>query len=119
MGCDAPAWTPALAREYLEETYSVEYSISSCRRFLKEAGLSYQNHLTQPPNPTIATKKRSTTRRKKAAEDGRHSSVSRSNGDVCPSRIALRGVSVWYAARRRSIRSMEVDAFVGRDHRGR
>ena len=42
VGIDAPAWTPALAQEYLEETYTVEYSIPSCRRLLKEAGLSYQ-----------------------------------------------------------------------------
>ena len=42
VGYDAPAWTPALAQEYLEETYGVEYSIPSCRRLLKEAGLSYQ-----------------------------------------------------------------------------
>ena len=41
-GIDAPAWTPALAQEYLQETYDVEYSIPSCRRLLKEAGLSYQ-----------------------------------------------------------------------------
>jgi transposase len=42
VGIDAPAWTPALAQEYLEETYGVEYSLPSCRRLLKEAGLSYQ-----------------------------------------------------------------------------
>src|SRR6056297_39311 len=42
VGIDAPAWTPALAQEFLEKTYSVEYSIPSCRRLLKEAGLSYQ-----------------------------------------------------------------------------
>jgi transposase len=42
VGLHAPAWTPALAQEYLEETYGVEYSIPSCRRLLKEAGLSYQ-----------------------------------------------------------------------------
>ncbi len=41
-GIDAPAWTPALAQDFLEEMYSVEYSIPSCRRLLKEAGLSYQ-----------------------------------------------------------------------------
>jgi len=41
-GIDAPAWTPALVQEYLEETYGVDYSIPSCRRLLKEAGLSYQ-----------------------------------------------------------------------------
>jgi transposase len=42
VGIDAPAWTPALAQQFLEETYGVEYSIPSCRRLLKEAGLSYQ-----------------------------------------------------------------------------
>jgi transposase len=42
VGIDAPAWTPALAQEYLENTYDVEYSLPSCRRLLKEAGLSYQ-----------------------------------------------------------------------------
>ncbi len=42
VGVNAPAWTPALAQEFLEDTYDVEYSIPSCRRLLKEAGLSYQ-----------------------------------------------------------------------------
>ena len=42
VGIDAPAWTPALVQQYLTETYDVEYSIPSCRRLLKEAGLSYQ-----------------------------------------------------------------------------
>ncbi len=42
VGIDAPAWTPALVQQDLGETYAVEYSIPSCRRLLKEAGLSYQ-----------------------------------------------------------------------------
>mgnify|MGYP005861151881 CR=1 FL=1 len=42
VGIDAPAWTPALVQQFLDETYDVEYSIPSCRRLLKEAGLSYQ-----------------------------------------------------------------------------
>ena len=42
VGIDAPAWTPALVQQFLEDTYDVEYSIPSCRRLLKEAGLSYQ-----------------------------------------------------------------------------
>ncbi len=41
-GLDAPAWTPALVQQYVEEAYDVEYSMTSCRRLLKEAGLSYQ-----------------------------------------------------------------------------
>ncbi|GAA0524408.1 Transposase [Halorubrum aquaticum] len=42
IGFDAPAWTPPLVKEFLEETYGVKYSLPSCRRLLKEAGLSYQ-----------------------------------------------------------------------------
>ncbi len=42
VGFDAPAWTPTLVQQFLDETYDVEYSIPSCRRLLKEAGLSYQ-----------------------------------------------------------------------------
>ncbi|WP_254525940.1 IS630 family transposase [Natrinema caseinilyticum] len=49
VGVDAPAWTSALVQQYLNETYDVEYSIPSCRRLLKEAGLSYQK-----PRRTVA-----------------------------------------------------------------
>jgi transposase len=42
VGMDAPGWTPALARRYLARIYGVEYSIPSCRRLLREAGLRYQ-----------------------------------------------------------------------------
>ncbi len=42
VGFDAQAWTPALVQQYLNETYEVDYSIPSCRRLLKEAGLNYQ-----------------------------------------------------------------------------
>ena len=48
-GYDEPAWTTKLVRHHLAETYDVEYSIPSCRRLLKEAGLSYQK-----PRPTNA-----------------------------------------------------------------
>jgi transposase len=50
VGIDAPAWTPTLAQEYLQKTYDVEYSIPSCRRLLKESGLSYQKPLRSAPN---------------------------------------------------------------------
>lgn len=42
VGYNEPVWTTKLVRQHLEETYDVEYSIPSCRRLLKEAGLSYQ-----------------------------------------------------------------------------
>lgn len=46
---EASMWTPALVQRYLEETYGVEYSIPSCRRLLKEAGLRYR----KPPQKTV------------------------------------------------------------------
>ena len=39
---DAPAWTPVLVQGYLKTIYGVVCSLPSCRRLLKEAGLSYQ-----------------------------------------------------------------------------
>jgi transposase len=42
VGYDAETWSPTLVQQHLEETYDVEYSIPSCRRLLKEAGLRYQ-----------------------------------------------------------------------------
>lgn len=42
VGFDASAWTPSLVQQSLDETYGVEYSIPSCRRLLKEAGLRFQ-----------------------------------------------------------------------------
>jgi transposase len=42
-GIDAPAWTPAFLQHHLRDTFDVEYSRPSCRRLLKEAGLTYQN----------------------------------------------------------------------------
>ncbi len=42
VGYNESAWTPELTQRYLEETYDVEYSIPSCRRLMKEAGLRYE-----------------------------------------------------------------------------
>lgn len=42
VGYDALTWTPTLVQQYLAETFDAEYSQSSCRRLMKEAGLSYQ-----------------------------------------------------------------------------
>jgi transposase len=71
-----------LAQQYLDETYDVEYSIPSCRRLLKEAGLSYQK-----PRRTAAesdAEEQETFRKelKKAAGDGRQSSLYRPNQEI-------------------------------------
>ncbi|MFC7228682.1 helix-turn-helix domain-containing protein [Salinirubellus salinus] len=41
VGLDAPAWTPALLQAFLRDTFDVAYSRPSCRRLLREAGLTY------------------------------------------------------------------------------
>ena len=39
VGFDAPAWTPGLVRRFVADRFGVEYSMPSCRRLLREAGL--------------------------------------------------------------------------------
>jgi transposase len=41
-GIDAPAWRPPLVRDYIAETYDVEYSSAHMYRVMKKAGLSVQ-----------------------------------------------------------------------------
>ena len=77
-GYDEPAWTTKLVRQHLKEVYDVEYSIPSCRRLLKEAGLSYQK--PRPANAKAEPEDREEFDEtlKKAPGDGCHSSVHRS-----------------------------------------
>jgi len=42
VGYDAETWTPALVQRYLAAVHDVEYSLPSCRRLMKEAGLRYR-----------------------------------------------------------------------------
>jgi transposase len=86
VGIDAPAWTPALVQEYLEETYGVEYSIPSCRRLLKEAGLSYQKPRRKAAEADENEQEAFYDElKKKAAGDGRHGSLHRPNQEIRPS----------------------------------
>ena len=48
VGLDEPAWHPTLLQQYLQDVYDVEYSVPSCRRLMKEAGLNYQRGSRQP-----------------------------------------------------------------------
>lgn len=48
-GYDSPAWSPALTQQFLTEEFDVEYSIPSCRRLMKEAGLRYQKPRRSAP----------------------------------------------------------------------
>jgi transposase len=41
-GYDAPTWTPELVSRYIDEAFGVDYSLPSCRRLMKDAGLSYR-----------------------------------------------------------------------------
>jgi transposase len=42
VGFDAPAWTTELLQAYIRERFGIDYSRSSCRRLLKEAGLRHR-----------------------------------------------------------------------------
>lgn len=45
VGDDAVAWTPELVRQYVYERFGIDYSLPSCRRLMKEAGLRYRSPL--------------------------------------------------------------------------
>ncbi len=119
VGIDAAAWTPTLVQQYLDETYEIEYSLPSCRRLLKEAGLSYQKPAAQPLKPTQTSTKSSTRSSKNGAGDGRHSSLHRSNKEIRAGRTACRVVSPRHAAGRRTLWPARLDVLARRDHRKR
>lgn len=54
VGIDAETWTPQLVQRFLRETYDVTYSIPSCRRLMREAGLTYRSGRTVADSTTIA-----------------------------------------------------------------
>lgn len=61
-GLDTPAWTPRLVQRYVMAEFDVEYSIPSCRRLLKEAGLRYvptgrDEGRTEPGQPIVSGEK--------------------------------------------------------------
>lgn len=41
VGCDAPAWTAALAQSYIEATFDADYCLRQVRELMTDAGLSY------------------------------------------------------------------------------
>jgi transposase len=82
VGIDAPAWTPALVQQYLEDTYGVEYSYPSCRRLLKEAGLTYQKPRRSAAEADEDEHEAFHDELKKASGDGRHRSLHRSNEEI-------------------------------------
>ncbi len=53
---DAVAWTPELVRRYVRDRFGIDYSLPSCRRLMKEAGLRYQlphNSTTEYPEDRL------------------------------------------------------------------
>jgi len=84
VGIDAPAWTPALVQQYLDETYGVEYSTPSCRRLLKEAGLSYQKPRRSAAEADADDREEFRDERKKGAGDGCHGSLHRPEQEIRP-----------------------------------
>lgn len=56
FGYDRSAWTPALAREYIAETFAVEYELRRVREFMTDAGLSYEPVRTANSGTSASTK---------------------------------------------------------------
>ncbi|MFC4246001.1 winged helix-turn-helix domain-containing protein [Natribaculum luteum] len=79
---DASASTPALVQQSREHTYVVDYSVPSCRRLRKEAGLRYQNPRHTAAKATVDERAECRDNRKKAAGNGHYSSVSRANEEI-------------------------------------
>lgn len=48
-GFDAPAWSTAMAQEFLRREFDQKFSRRHVRRLLKRAGLSWQTPRPQPP----------------------------------------------------------------------
>jgi len=119
IGTDAPASTPAIVQQFLDDTYDVEYSIPSCRQLLKEAGLSYQKSRRKAAEADEDDQEVFHDEFKKAAGDGRHNSLYRPNQEIRASRAACRVVSARHAAVHRALWPAGLDVFARRDHRGR
>jgi transposase len=47
-GYEARFWTPTLVQEYLDDRFGVSYSLPSCRRLMREAGLRYRRPAPPP-----------------------------------------------------------------------
>lgn len=45
-GFEAAAWTPALVQRWVRAEHGASYSIPSCRRLLREAGLEYRTSVS-------------------------------------------------------------------------
>lgn len=61
VGIDAPGWTVPLAREYLHDTFGVEYSTRHVRRLMLEAGMTWESVSGDHPRGTQETSPRSRT----------------------------------------------------------
>lgn len=42
VGYDALTWSPELVSQYIDDIFGIDYSLPSCRRLMKEAGLRYR-----------------------------------------------------------------------------
>lgn len=81
-GYDEPASTTRLVRHHLDETYDVEYSIPSCRRWLKEARHSYQKPRHENAKADSGAARSSMEPATKAPEARRHRSLYRPDQDL-------------------------------------
>jgi len=104
-GYDEPAWTTKLVRHHLKETYDVEYSIPSCRRLLKEAGLSYQQPRPETAEVDLDDREEFDETIKKTPGAGRHRSLYQSDENIGQRRPNPRLVPAKFTTQRSVIRA--------------
>lgn len=109
---------PALVQQYLGEVYDVEYSISSCRQLLKEAGLSYQKtrRIADESDEDEQEVFHDVLKKKRREMDGIVVCIDQTK-KICPSRVAYHMVSTRHAVVRRIARTTRLDVSLRRDHR--
>lgn len=87
---DVLAWSPALVQQYLNKMNDVEYSLPSCRRFLKKARLSHQELHRIAIESNADGQETFCRELKKVARNGHYNSLYRSNQENRLSRTACR-----------------------------
>lgn len=73
VGYDRQVWFPALARDHLKTTFSVEYSLRHIRRLMTEAGLSWRTARPRhyDADPEKEAEYRDTVEKKSRTDGGR------------------------------------------------
>ena len=85
-GYDVPAWTTDLVQELIRDQFEIEYSRPSCRRLMKELGLSYQTPRKAAAEADPDEREAFEEELKNSVMSGCHSSLYRPHENRCTDR---------------------------------